>query len=675
VVGEEREFEPDTSQARFLFALGLCHWFEPIEEGESHERRAREGLVRGGDLQDACYTFTPALYEIGRAATVDDYAVEVDAALGFATRTGNQHAAGVFQPYRWLVAALRGEPASADGATLGARVAEEPVAAASDHLVRALAAAIFDDPESLDRHSMAAMSLRPVIEATYAVWQAYLLRAIALANRVGTVPGNATDLAELDGIVDWVARRAADMPRNFRHMLDLITAERARAVGDFRTAIRAFDSALRAADHRPWHRAYIAERLAKFVLANGLDHVGWTLLVEAREAYRIWGARAKVNQLDRAYPSLELPAEPSAGRVTRRARITAGAIDMLAILDASRALSSETSIGALRAKIVNVLSSMTGATDVNLFVRNGEKRQWLAATDDADGVAALDDRHRAPDSILRYVERTQEPLIISDATRDDRFARDPYFVGMEACSVLAVPVLSRRTLRAVLLLENRLIRDAFPVERLEVVMLIAGQLAVSLDNALIYSSLERKVAERTQQLALANERLEQLSVTDPLTGLANRRRLEESLQDEWHWAQRTHRALSMAIVDIDHFKLYNDRHGHPAGDRCLQRIANQLDRNVRNIDLVARYGGEEFAIVMPDTEAAAARDVAERLRLAISALAEPLTADQVVTASVGVATLHAMERYGTDQLVERADGALYEAKRDGRNCVHSADAG
>jgi diguanylate cyclase (GGDEF)-like protein len=517
------------------------------------------------------------------------------------------------------------------------------------------------------------MSLRPVIEATYAVWQAHVLRAVALVDRARTVPGNTADLTELDEILDWVARRAADMPTNFRHMLNLIKAERARAAGDAGTAIRAFDSALRSADHRPWHRAYIAERLAKFLMANGMDHVGWMVLVEAREAYRIWGARAKVNQLDRAYPSLELPTEPSASRVTRRASITAGAIDMIAILDASRAMSSATSVAALRTKVTEVLSSMTSATHVNLLVRNGEQGRWLAAADDAGGPAPVDDRYRAPDSVLRYVERTRQPLIVGDAIRDDRFARDPYFADMEACSVLAAPVLSRGTVRAILLLENRLIRDAFPVERLEVVLLIAGQLAVSLDNALIYSSLERKVAERTQQLALANERLEQLSVTDPLTGLANRRRLEEVLQNERQRAERTHTPLSLAMVDIDYFKRYNDRHGHPAGDRCLQRIATELDRTVRDTDLVARYGGEEFAVVMPDTDSAESRDVAERLRLAVSALAEPLAGDEVVTASVGVATLHDVDRHGTDQLLERADSALYEAKRAGRNRVRSAE--
>jgi diguanylate cyclase (GGDEF)-like protein len=204
-------------------------------------------------------------------------------------------------------------------------------------------------------------------------------------------------------------------------------------------------------------------------------------------------------------------------------------------------------------------------------------------------------------------------------------------------------------------------------------VLVARQLATSLDNAFVYTSLERKVAERTQQLAQANERLEQLSVTDPLTGLANRRRLEEALREEWERVRRTPAAVSVAIIDIDHFKQYNDRHGHLAGDRCLQHVAAQINRNVRATDLVARYGGEEFVIMMPQTDPASAGEAAERVRTAIAELAEPLTPDQVVTASIGVATLHDPAQQGTEQLLEQADAALYRAKRTGRNRVCSDD--
>jgi diguanylate cyclase (GGDEF)-like protein len=668
-VGEERHYEPDLAQARFLYVLGLCHWFNPLEEEISEATRAREDLIRGGDVLNACYSTSMAYLDV--AGTVHDFAAAADSAVAFAERTGNEQAAGFFKAYRWLAAALRGDPSADANGEFAIPDPLDPVMAANAHVARALAGALFDDADALAEQSEAAMSLLPALDVTYGDWQAHLVHAIALAHRVRTTH-RPVDLAELDATIQWVAQRAADMPTNFRHLLSLIEAERAWAVGDIRTAIHAFDSALRDAGHRPWHRAFIAERLAKFMLAQGADGIGWSLLLEAREAYRVWGARAKVEQLDRAYASLDLPSESSADLVSRRSSIAAGAIDMIAILDASRALSSGTSIPALRAKVVEVLSALTGATDVSLLVADSESGRWLATMDGHEGLTPLDHSHRAPSSVIRYVERTREPLIVGNATRDDRFARDPYFLDVQMCSLLAVPVLSREALRAILLVENRLLRDAFPAQRLEAVMLIAGQLAVSLDNALIYSSLERKVAERTDELARANQRLEQLSIIDPLTGIANRRRLEESLHDEWQRARRTHTLLSLAMLDIDHFKQYNDIHGHRAGDRCLERVATQIDRCLRDTDLVARYGGEEFAIVMPDTGSADASEVAKRIRVAVADLAEPLTADRAVTVSLGVATLHDSGRQSTDELIERADAALYQAKRSGRNRVCSS---
>jgi diguanylate cyclase (GGDEF)-like protein len=236
-------------------------------------------------------------------------------------------------------------------------------------------------------------------------------------------------------------------------------------------------------------------------------------------------------------------------------------------------------------------------------------------------------------------------------------------------------------LRAVLLLENRLIRGAFFTERLDGVRLIAGQLAVSLDNAMVYASMEHKVAERTEELAvtndllrIANERLEQLSATDPLTGVANRRQLEDVLDAEWQRAQAMASPISVAMIDVDHFKLYNDRNGHAAGDRCLQQIAATVRQLVRDTDLVARYGGEEFAVVMPGMKFEAAVAVGERLRKAVMTLPEPdeLVAQRTITVSIGVATTIPPQRGTWNHLVESADAELYRAKRNGRNRVYAA---
>jgi diguanylate cyclase (GGDEF)-like protein len=429
---------------------------------------------------------------------------------------------------------------------------------------------------------------------------------------------------------------------------------------------------------RPWHHALILERSARFYLAHGIRQVGDMLLASARRRYAEWGATAKVRQLDWANPTLQ--AQPAGaqppGQPAPQTTVTTGTIDLLGIVAASQALSSETNVERLRAKVVGVLSAMTGATSVHLLLRGHEQRDWSVPAGDTATVSLAEAGRRRllPPSVIWYAERTHEPLVITDASQDDRFNRDPYFLDLDRASLLAIPIMIRGELRAMLLLENRMIRGAFTTERLEGIMIVAGQLAVSLDNAMVYASLERRVAERTQQLATANQRLEQLSVTDQLTGLANRRRLDEALQAEWHRAVRQQVPLAIAMIDIDYFKLYNDHFGHTAGDRCLHQVATCLAANTRTTDLVARYGGEEFAVVMPDTDTDAAVRSAERLRSAVEKLDQPhpLATHHTVTVSIGAASITPTPGNDPTALVELADAALYRAKNSGRNRVEKA---
>ena len=182
---------------------------------------------------------------------------------------------------------------------------------------------------------------------------------------------------------------------------------------------------------------------------------------------------------------------------------------------------------------------------------------------------------------------------------------------------------------------------------------------------------ERKVNERTGALAAANEKLELLSRTDPLTGLANRRRLADALDETWERAGTTGAPVSAIMVDIDYFKQYNDRFGHLGGDACLRKLAAVLTAGARENDIVARYGGEEFAIVMSDTDLATATQVAERLRQAVADLEEehPASATGCLTVSVGVASAFPDAETGRRDLLRRADEGLYQAKRNGRNQV------
>lgn len=195
--------------------------------------------------------------------------------------------------------------------------------------------------------------------------------------------------------------------------------------------------------------------------------------------------------------------------------------------------------------------------------------------------------------------------------------------------------------------------------------------------------LENTVETRTSELRVANRRLEELAITDGLTGLHNHRHFQERLRRDLEIARRAGRPLSIVMFDVDHFKAYNDHYGHVQGDQCLRQVAQALSASVgREGEMVARYGGEEFAVLLPHTTLEQAVEQAERVRHSISALGLAhacAPSGQHVTVSIGVACLephhHALANPSADvgvaahALLEQADSALYEAKKAGRDRV------
>lgn len=188
--------------------------------------------------------------------------------------------------------------------------------------------------------------------------------------------------------------------------------------------------------------------------------------------------------------------------------------------------------------------------------------------------------------------------------------------------------------------------------------------------------LQALVDERTQALAQANNQLQLLSNTDGLTGIANRRHFDQALAHEWARAQRAHAPVSLIMLDVDVFKHFNDHYGHLAGDACLKSLALTLAQTGgrRDGDVVARFGGEEFVVLLPGADAPAALEVAQHIQQAIQALALPHEGAPhgIVTVSFGVATMAPEREQLAEELVRRADRAMYRAKQGGRNRIEQA---
>jgi diguanylate cyclase (GGDEF)-like protein len=255
--------------------------------------------------------------------------------------------------------------------------------------------------------------------------------------------------------------------------------------------------------------------------------------------------------------------------------------------------------------------------------------------------------------VAKTVFERNEPALVGDIS-STRLSPAPPGRRYRTNSFLSYPIsIGHRTI-GVMSFTDRACGKAFDKRSLELFQAIAPQLAVAIDRA----SLKEKAGE-----------FEQLSVTDALTGLLNRRYIEERLLEEIKRSNRHGFPMSFMMLDVDHFKSYNDEFGHPAGDEALKAVAHVIRETLRGADVAARFGGEEFAILLPQTTGPEAVAIAERIRVNLEQTDFGM---RKVTASIGVASCSA-DLCASDSLIAAADKALYAAKHQGRNRVLAFD--
>jgi diguanylate cyclase (GGDEF)-like protein len=319
------------------------------------------------------------------------------------------------------------------------------------------------------------------------------------------------------------------------------------------------------------------------------------------------------------------------------------------LFEIGKLVGSDLDPGLLLSRIAELLCELVGAKSCSVMLLDGQRKRLLAKA--AYGLRT-ERMHslsfRVGEGVAGWVVEHGEPALIPDVTLDPRFVMLPGNLTPVA-SMLCVPLLARgERVGAITTTSER--PNAFDVNQLEVMRFIATTIALDIENV----------------------RLHRVAVTDPLTGAYNREFLTTRMPQEIEAALDRDRTLSVAMVDVDHFKAVNDQYGHGVGDQVLAEVARRLRNAIRAGDLLVRYGGEEFLAVLPRADAGRAWEVGERMRQRVCERAFDVGDGMalLLRVSVGIAQWRLNEPMQT--LIDRADVALYGAKERGRNRVEVA---
>ncbi len=686
------------AQVTFLYAVCSLHWVQPLSEQIEVYQQAYQYGIENGNLVFAGYARTMIPKTTLAALTVDKALEECAISLAFYAKSGSPFLMSE-RFCQLFLQRLKGE--GSDLTSLSTDEIDET--AWLEH---------WQQPETRFGHGLAYfLNFKLQLLYLFGQWRAAWDFASAHADWMQYIPilyettvftfyralagasiYHQAEVGEQAVIAETLGEAIANFtlwtencPENFAWQEQLLRAEQARIRQCPEDALAGYGQAVTLArqHHRPAGQALSQERAGRLHLHQDQRKRARPELEEAVFHYYQWGATGKAQALNQEFAglltsaALARPISTSSSSQATSA-ISTHRLDLDTVLKASLILSSEIQIDGLLQKLMAIVIENAGAERGYLLLPGPDSWSIAAQATVLDRNARLE---RIPlatastvcEAVIRYVIRIRQDLTLDDAGQDSAFGRDPYVQRQGVRSVFCMPLLVQNRLNGVLYLENNQLAGAFTPGRIQILKMLSAQAAIAIENAQLYENLERQVAERTRELSEANHRLQQLSECDGLTGIANRRKFDAIWEAEWQRAARQGLPLAVVMIDVDHFKTYNDHYGHQGGDDCLKQVALALANTVnRPCDLVARYGGEEFVAILPGLMGEEAVQVAEELRQSVYICQIPHarnSAAPVVTISVGVAYGVPDNKAPPGELLGAADAMLYQAKQEGRNRV------
>lgn len=503
-------------------------------------------------------------------------------------------------------------------------------------------------------------------------------------------------------IMEELEKTALLCPSNFAHKFHFLSAEVAilkkapqeEVLDQYNKALASLKE-----DDFIHMKALIYESMAGYWQSHGNELISKTYITEAYFYYKKWGALRKIRLLEEEFPNVKKHFSESRTSSPKSHNMTSDSIDMTSILKAMQVISGEIRFEKLLRSLMSLILENAGARQgALLLVNRDDKELYIEAEkktfeDEIEIMQSLPYRKSTllcPE-IIQYVSRSLENVVLGNAWKEGVFRNNPHIKEGQIKSVLSVPIIYQNRLIGVIYLEHDLAEDVFTEEQIQTLKILSSQASISIENARLYESLEKKVEERTAQLNQANEKLRQLSLHDPLTALHNRRYVSEFVSElSMNFIIRkvqllednenmdisiNQKVFGVFMIDLDHFKTVNDTYGHSAGDTVLVRISRVLAKQIRADDFVVRWGGEEFLIILNKTNPEYLDVFARKILKAISETPLQINADTTLykTCSIGYCTLplhaKAPDLLNLEQTINLSDFAMYLAKEKGRNCA------